>query len=77
MSNFKKSLDFSPAPRRTPMAVLWAMAAVVIAGSAALVLSVPVDKTVAQSAQSRGHYVAGTPAAKPSTTSSPTSSKAR
>jgi len=49
MSDFKELSDLSPAPRRTPTPVLWAMGAVVVAGSAALIWPVPADRQVTSS----------------------------
>ena len=79
MSDFKEISDLSPAPRRTPTAVLWTMAAVVLAGSGALVWSVPANDRAgaSRSVQTRGHYAAAAPAAQPSAKSKPAFSPAR
>jgi hypothetical protein len=58
MNDFREISDLPPAPRRTPTSVLWVMAAVVLAGSAAVVWSEPADKQLAAThfAQSRANH---------------------
>jgi hypothetical protein len=58
MNDFREISDLPPAPRRTPTSVLWVMAAIVLAGSAALVRSEPADNQLAatHSAQSRANH---------------------
>jgi hypothetical protein len=70
--DFKDISDLSPAPRRTPTSVLWAMAAVVCAGSAALIWAVPADNHLAEMthSQSRPNHAVTKPAAPPASTSS-------
>jgi len=58
MNDFREISDLPPAPRQTPTSVLWVMAAVVLAGSAALVWSEPADNQLAatQLVQSRANH---------------------
>ncbi len=72
MSDFQDLSQLSPAPRRTPTAVLWVMAAVVVAGSVTLVWSEQTANgtSASQSVATPGRYAVATPTARPSRPSS-------
>jgi hypothetical protein len=71
MNDFKEISDLRPAPRQTPTSVLWAMAAAVLAGSAALVWSEPADNQLAAThlTASRANHAMATPATSPASAS--------
>jgi len=70
--DFKDISDLSPAPRQTPTSVLWAMAAVVCVGSAALIWAEPADNQLAEMthSQSRPNDAVTKPVAPPASTPS-------